>query len=175
MAVQNLRIGLAIGIACFLVELFFSGSMVLSDEEGSVDAEVEVLPGGNASYGASVSEDLRTLLAHRALGAPDQKGAFIMRRGWVSLELEGVVKGCDTISIWSARRGWGRSDFNIYASTDGSSWVYIGSGACESRKYTRYDFNGVFGDVRYIKVEHSSPRPWSFITLDAVWAKGGGA
>jgi len=63
----------------------------------------------------------------------------------------------------------------VYVSADGSVWTHIGSARCRSRSYEQQDFNGAFGDVKYIQVERRGSGRWSALLLDAVWAKGGDA
>jgi len=140
-----------------------------------IDVTVTVTSSSPESYGESVAASSRVFLSWRALGEPDSQGAWMLQRGWISIKLEGTVANCSGISIWAARRGWRSLSFKVYASADGSAWKHIGGGKCTSRSYTRYDFSGAFGDVKYIKVKRNGSGRWSFMLLDAVWAKGGDA
>jgi len=144
-----------------------------SDEP--IDVTVTVTSSSPESYGVSVADSSRVFLPWRALGEPDGRGAWMLQRGWVSIELESMVANCSDISIWAAKRGWRSPVFKVYASTDGSTWKHIGGGKCTTTGYTRFDFSGAFGDVKYIKVRRNASGRWSFMLLDAVWAKGGDA
>ena len=167
----NFRKSLTTVLIGLLVLLLVSGMPVMADDESSTDAQVEVLPGEAGSYGASVIESRRTLFPSLALGEPDGWGAFILRNGWISMELKDSVLNARTISIWAANSGWRPSNMKIYVSSDGSEWMQGGEKVV-SADFFRYDFTGSFGDVRYIKVSRSGGR-WSFLRLDAVCAKGG--
>ena len=144
-----------------------------SDEP--IDVTVTVTSSSPESYGVSVVDSSRVFLPWRALGEPDGSGAWMFQKGWIAIELEGMVTDGSNISIWAAKRGWKSPAFKVYASADGSTWKHIGGGKCTSGSYTRFDFSGAFGDVKYIKVKRNGPGRWSFILLDAVWAKGGDA
>jgi len=168
----NFRKSLTTVLIGLLVLLLVSGMPVMADDESSTDAQVEVLPGEAGSYGISVIESRRTLFPSSALGEPDGRGAFILWKGWISMELEDSVLNAHTISIWAANSGCGASHMNIYVSADGSTWTQVDKEKVVSADFLRYDFSGSFGDVRYIKVSRSGRR-WSFLRLDAVCAKGG--
>jgi len=140
-----------------------------------IDVTVTVTSTSPESYGKNVLASSRVFLSRWALGEPDSRGAWMLWRGWVSIELEDVITDCGDISIWTAKRGWKSSVFKVYASVDGSNWKHIGGGKCTTRSYTRYDFSGAFGDVKYIKVQRNASGRWSTILLDAVRAKGGDA
>ena len=144
-------------------------------DEDSLPADVTVTSPSAESYGASVAASSRVFLPQHAPGEPDGRGAWMLRRGWIDIELGDMVTGCNDISIWAAKGGWGFPSFNVHVSTDGSTWTYIGSGKCTSGNYAHYDFSGDFGDVRYIKVKRNGSGRWSVMLLDAVWAKGGDA
>ena len=147
----------------------------VSAEEGDVEAEVTVNAPVKESYGASIADSSRVVLLRRALEEPDGHGALMLRRGWVSIELDGVVKDGQVISVWLAKRGWRSPRFSVYASSDGNNWMYIGDGEFTSKDYERYDFSGAFGDVKYIRIERNLLWSWSIMLLDAVYAKGGDA
>jgi hypothetical protein len=144
-------------------------------EESDVGAEVTVTEIVPESYGASIADSSRVIRSSRALEEPDSKGALMLVRGWASIELDGMVKDCHLISVWLARRGWRSAKFSVYASTDGNNWTHIGDGECTSKDYERHDFNGAFGNVRYIKIERNLWWAWSIMLLDAVYAEGGDA
>ncbi len=143
--------------------------------DDSIDATVTVTSTTGESYGATVIASRYTWLTWQALGEPDNRGAWIFRRGWATFELESTVTDGQDISIWAAKIGWKSPHFKVYASSDGSNWTYVGNGKCKSQGFTRFDFNGSYGDVRYIKVERNQAWAWSTMGLDAVWAKGGDA
>lgn len=168
----NFKKSLTTVLVGLLVLLLVSGMPVTADDGTSTEGKVEVLPGEAGSYGASVIESENTLFPSWALGNPDGRGAFILWKGWISMELEGSVPNATTISIWAANSGWGASHMNIYVSADGSTWTQVDKEKVVSADFLRYDFSGSFGDVRYIKVSRSGGR-WSFLRLDAVCAKGG--
>ena len=167
----NYKKSLTILLVGLMVLLLVPWMPVMADDESSTDAQVEVLP-ESGSYGASVIESENTLFPSWALGNPDGRGAFILWKGWISMELEDSVLNAHTISIWAANSGWGASHMNIYVSADGSTWTQVDKEKVVSADFLRYDFSGSFGDVRYIKVSRSGGR-WSFLRLDAVCAKGG--
>ncbi len=169
---------LALIVGTFLVcALLIAGqpAVPVSAEEGDVEAEVTVSVPVKESYGASIADSSRVVLLRRALEEPDGQGALMLRQGWVSIELDGVVKDCQVISVWLAKRGWRSPRFSVYASSDGNNWTYIGDGECTSKNYERYDFSGAFGDVKYIRIERNLLWSWSIMLLDAVYAKGGDA
>ena len=143
--------------------------------EDSLPAEATVTSPSAESYGASVAASSRVFLPQHAPGEPDGRGAWMLRRGWIDIELEDTVTGCTNISIWTVKRDWRSPSFKVYVSADGSTWTYIGGCKCTSTGYTRYDFSGIFGDVRYIKVRRNGSGRWSVMLLDAVRAKGGDA
>ncbi len=86
-----------------------------------------------------------------------------------------MVIGCNEVSIWAAKVGCGSPRFSVYVSADGANWTEVGSVSCSSSPwwplcYARYDFNGDFGDVKYVKVSRGGPL-WSWLLLDAARAK----
>ena len=168
----NFKKSLTTVLVGLLVVLMIPCLPVIAADETTTEGEIEVLPGEAGSYGASVIESQHTLFPSSALGEPDGRGAFILWKGWISMELEGSVLNAHTISIWAANSGWGASHMNIYVSADGSTWTQVDKEKVVSADFLRYDFSGSFGDVRYIKVSRSGGR-WSFLRLDAVCAKGG--
>jgi hypothetical protein len=144
-------------------------------EESDVGADVTVTEVVAESYGASIADSSRVIRSSRALEEPDNDGAMMLVRGWASIELDGIVKDCQLISVWLAKRGWRSAKFSVYASTDGNNWTHIGDGECTSKDYERHDFSGAFGNVRCIKIERNLWWAWSIMLLDAVYAKGGDA
>ena len=163
------------GVLLFGIILVVGQYSLVYATDDSIDVTVTVTEPANESYGANVIGSDQVWLPWRALGEPDRRGALIFRRGWVTIELENTVVDSTRVSIWAARWGWKPPHFKVYASADGSDWQYIGNGKCQSVRYTRFDFNGNFGDVRYIKVERNQMWAWSTMALDAVWVKGGDA
>lgn len=155
-----------------LLSLLLPAIPVSAGDESSVDAEVEVLPEGGMSYGASVQGFHRTLFARWALGGPDDRGALILMNGWVSIKLENTVSDAGIVSVWVANHGWHNSQMRVYVSADGRKWKQAGNEKVTTADFQRYDFTGSFGEVRYIKVSRSGGR-WSFLSLDAAGAKGG--
>ena len=141
--------------------------------EESLTATATVTSPSAESYGASVAASSQVFLPWHALGKPDGWGAWMLRRGWVDIELEDVVTDCNEVSIWARRAGWGFPRFDVYVSADGSSWIDVGSGSCTSKGYTRYDFSGDFGDVEYVKVRRNGSGRWSMMMLDAVVGERG--
>ena len=156
---------------CLVFVLALDVVPVCGDGELPLEATVTVVEPCEESYGESITGSSGVFLPWYALDVPDNEGAWMFRHGWVSIRLEGLVTNCSDISIWAAKRGWRSPYFKVYASSDGGNWIYVGSGSCTSKEYTRYDFGGSFGDVEYIKVKLGSR--WSIMLLDAVWAKGG--
>ena len=164
-----------IWLLCLILFTIQYAVPVSAGDESSVDTEVTVTSNGDQSYGDSVVASSRVLSSGRALGEPDKLGSYMFMRGWISIELEGIVVDCSNISVWLAKRGWQSSRFNVYISSDSINWAYVGGGTCKSRGYIRYDFSGAFNGIKYIKVERDRYWSWSIISLDAVWAKGGDA
>jgi hypothetical protein len=159
-------------LAGLLVVLLVSGVPVKAEDETDVDAEVEVLPGEDISYGTEVVGLRSVLFARWALGELDGWGASIFRNGWLSIELENNVSDASTISIWAANRGWWPSHMKVYVSANGRKWKQVGNEKVTSSGFHRYDFAGSFGYVKYIRINRNG-WPWSWLLLDAVGAKGG--
>ena len=153
---------------CFVLGVVQNAAPVHGDEE-SITAGVTVRAPVAESYGATIVASSRVLLRWRALGEPDGRGAWMLRGGRISIELEDMVTDCSDVSIWAAKRGWRSPRFTVYVSADGSNWTYIGGARCTSRRYVRYDFGGDFGEVKYIGVRRAGQ--WSVLLLDAAWAK----
>ncbi|MFC1945870.1 hypothetical protein ACFLW1_01580 [Chloroflexota bacterium] len=144
--------------------------------EGSMEAGVTVTGGADESYGGSVISSQNVLFSQRTLGEPDGWGAYLFREASLVVEMENVVADCEQFSVWAARRSFWSPRFDVYVSADGASWNNIGSGKCKSVRYTRFDFTGSFGEVRYVWINLSEqPRRFNMFALDAVWAKGGGS
>ncbi|MBE9513771.1 MAG: hypothetical protein KAX25_05175 [Dehalococcoidia bacterium] len=160
---------------CLVSILAPDAVVVCGDGELPLDATVAVVEPGMGSYGESVVGSHRVVLPQHALDEPDSRGAWVFRRGWISLELEDVVTDCNRVGLWVRKIGWGFPAFRVYVSADGAVWTHVGSGTCRSRSYMQYDFNAAFGDVEYVKVERRGSGRWVALLLDAVWAKGGDA
>ena len=156
-----------------LVLLLFSGIPVWADDESTTDAQVEVLPEETGSYGASVLGSKLTLFPSSALGRPDDGGALIFWKGWISIKLEDTEVDAHKVSVWADNSGYWNFFMNIsvYVSADGVKWKKIGEKNVYG-DFLRYDFIGSFGNVRYIKVSRNGG-PWSILRLDAVYAEGG--
>lgn len=167
-----MKIVTVILVGLLVAILLVSEVSLAADDDTSVGAEVEVLPGGNISYGVRVDGSRRALFPDWALGEPDGRGAFIFLNGWISIELKEDVNNARAISVWVANRGWQSSNMKVYVSSDGYKWEHAGAETVKSIGFTRNDFTGSFGNVKYIKVNRSGG-PWSFMRLDAVGAKGG--
>lgn len=140
-------------------------------DEDSLLAEVTIVSPVAESYGARVVASSHVFLRWFALGEPDRKGAWMLRRGWIDIELKDVVTDCNQVSVWVAKRGWRSPGFKVYVSADGSSWTKVESGSCTTGSYTRYEFGGDFGDVKYVKVKRNGAGRWSVMLLDAVMAE----
>jgi hypothetical protein len=160
-------------LAVLLIVLPLSAGLVYAeDDETSLEAQVEVLPAIEVSYGASVVQMRSTFFPFWALREPDWRAAYMFRNGWMSIRLESTVKNTDRISVWAAGGGWPYSRIRIYVSEDGKHWTQVKNMTVRHPALIRYDTTGSFGDVRYIKVRQSGGR-WSFVRLDAVCAEGG--
>ena len=166
---RNIVIGI---ITVLMVISPVFGIPVIADDETSVEAEVEVLPVSNISYGVKVIESPNTFFPYWSLGEPDDWGSLIFRNGWLSIELEDTIRDTETISIWAANSGWQSSKIRIYVSSDGHKWKPVGVERVAAHEFTKYEFPGSFGEVRYIRINRSGSH-WSFIFLDSVCAKGG--
>ena len=154
-------------LLCVVFTVVNYAAPVYGDED-SLPAEVTVTSPAAGSYGVEVVGSSRVLLPRRALSEPDGRGAWMLCRGWIDVELEDMVTDCSEVSIWAAKRGRRSLRFNVYVSADDSAWIHIGSGKCTSRSYARYDFSGDFGEVKYIKVKRNGLDRWSVMVLDAV-------
>lgn len=152
--------------------LLLAAAPAMAADEADVGAAVEVLPGENYSYGYWVTDSRHAFLSWWALGEPDNRGATLLRNSRISIGLEDKVTDTGTISIWASNSGWWSSRINVYTSASGRWWRRIGSRQVWSAVFTRYDFTGRFGNVKYIRVELSGGG-FSTIRLDAVGAKGG--
>jgi len=133
--------------------------------------EFECLP-HVSSYGASVYYRKHVIFAWGALGEPDHIGATLFRNARIEIELEQTIPACRNVSVWVRKVGFRPASFNVYVSPDGESWTAIGSETCNSRRWTRYDFNGNWGDVKYIGI--TKPGTWwkpRIMALDAVHAE----
>ena len=124
------------------------------------------------SYGKSVYAKTNTRSAWKALDEPDNRGAILFRNAKVAIELEEMIPACKDVSVWVRNIGFRTVNLDVAVSPDGTSWTTIGSDTCNTRRWTGYDFNGDFGDVRYIKVTKSGVwwKP-GLMGLDAVYAK----
>jgi hypothetical protein len=124
-----------------------------------------------ASYGDSIYAKKNVRIARRALGEPNNRGAILSRNAMIAIELEETIPACKDVSIWVRKVAVHSPSFEVAVSSDGVSWNVIGSETCDSWMWTEYDFDGDFGDVRYIKI--TKPGTWwnpRIMGLDAVYA-----
>ncbi len=128
---------------------------------------------GKQSYGGSVYYKKNAICVWNTLGEPDELGAVLYRNAKIAIELEETVSACKNVSVWVTQLGFYPVYFEVAVSVDGSNWDIIGSETCNTMwVWTQYDFDGEFGDVRYIKItKPGSRRPPKFMGLDAVYAK----
>jgi hypothetical protein len=159
-------------LAGLLLVLTLPAVQVCAEDESSMEAQVEVVSGTEGSYGGSVAGMWNTFFGFWALHEPDYYPTYIFHRGWISIRLEDSVKNTDTISIWAGNGGRPYSRVRVYVSKNGRRWTQVDNIRLTHWGITEYDTTGNFGDVKYIKVEHKGGR-WSYVRLDAVWAKGG--
>ncbi len=125
-------------------------------------------PGPEESYGERVAARHRVILPWLALHAPDHRGALMLRRGWISIELNDTIRDCSEVDVWMMSPGWfTKPRFKVFVSSNGHDWAFIGAHRAK-RGYRQYRFTGDFGDVRYIKVVRD--RKPALILLDAVRA-----
>ncbi len=139
-------------------------------EEASTDAEVQVLPEENYSYGFRVADASNVVLPHKALHAPDSESASVFLNGWMEIKIKDKVVKPEKISIWAAKIGWQRANVKVYVSDDGRKWKQAGQITVSNPQLMKYDFSGSFGNVNYIKVVRSGGM-FSWLLLDAVGAK----
>ena len=178
---MNKKTGILSRTGCFIAAVLLLGVVLAAglypapacaSDESSVDAGVTVVSPTGESYGAGVAASHRVLLPWRALREPDASGAWLYSKGWISIELNTLVRNAEMVSIWGANVGWRHSNVKVYISNDGSHWKKIANLKIKNAGYQRFDITGSFGDVRYIKAERNGTT-LSFLLLDAVWAKGG--
>jgi hypothetical protein len=166
------RTGIIMLAVLLVMALIPAENMTAADDETSVVGEVYVSEPDAYTYGKSVVKSRSTLFAERALGEPDDESAYILFRGMVEIELEDSVAGADTVSIWAANGGFRDADVKVSVSSNGKKWTHAGTVTVNSDTVTRYDINGSFDNVKYIKVDKKG---WifSWLALDAVGVKGG--
>ena len=138
---------------------------VAADESG-MDVAVTVVTDG-CSYGSSIVSSSRVLLAWRAIGEPDGRGAWLLRRGEIVIELEQPVSDLSSVSVWAARLGHGAARLYVYASPDGEHWTYLGRLKLKSAEYAEHRLDGDLGEAAYLKLRSGSSR-WSIVRVDAV-------
>ena len=127
---------------------------------------------GQQSYGGSVYSSKNVILRWNALGEPDDFGAIFFRNAKIAIELEETVPASKNVSIRVRKVAVHPTSFDVMVSSDAVNWVTIGSGTCDSRMWTEYDFSGDFGDVKYIGIR--KPGKWwrpRIMALDAVYAE----
>ena len=139
---------------------------VAADESG-INADVTVVTNG-CSYGGSILSSSRVLFASRAVGEPDGRGAWLLRKGEIVIELEQPVSDISSVSVWAARLGHGAAArLYVYASPDGEHWTYLGHLKLKSAGYTEHRLAGDLGEAAYLKLRSGSSR-WSIVLVDAV-------
>ncbi len=166
---------LILPIALLIMITLFSGEITLAASQSSTTATVVVLPQGSFSYGKFVADSEDTFMPFWSLGEPDGRGAWIFHNGWISIGLSGVINSTSVISIRADSQGWHNSHIKVYVSADGKKWKPAGNVndmTDRGDSFRRYDFNGNFGNIKYIRVNRGGGQ-WSFLRLDAVYAKGG--
>ncbi|KAF5431701.1 Outer membrane protein assembly factor, partial [Candidatus Methanophagaceae archaeon] len=143
-----------------------------ADYTRSEKKAVTVVSSSVESYGESVYAKKNVLLAWRALGEPDNRGAVLHRKARIAIELEETIPGCKNVSVWVRKLGFWPVQFDVYVSSDGTDWTKIGRETCIFPRWKQYDFSGDFGDVQYIAIKKpgTAQRP-KFMGLDAVYAK----
>lgn len=125
------------------------------------------------SYGDSVYFKKNVLLARRALGEPNNRGALMRRNAKIAIELEETIPDCTKVSVWVRRVAVRPPSFDVGVSSNGVDWTVIGSETCTSWGWTRYDFTGDWDDVKYIGISKpGTPRKPKLMGLDAVRAEG---
>ena len=97
----------------------------------------------------------------------------MMRNAKIAIELEESIPECENVSVWVRRIARRAPTFEVYISSDGSTWMPVGSAACTSFAWTRYDFTGDWGDVKYISIRKTGGG-WmpKLMGMDAVRAEG---
>ncbi len=136
-------------------------------DEGGINADVTVVTDG-CSYGGSILSSSRVLLAWRAVGEPDGRGAWLLRKGEIVIELEQPVSGLSSVSVWAGRLGrGGAARLYVYASPDGDNWTYLGRLKLTSAEYAEHRLDGDLGEAAYLKLRSGSSR-WSIVLVDAV-------
>ena len=168
------RITLMILGVAFLLFITWGNVQAARADDTSVGASVTITGEAAESYGGSVVTAESVLFPHHTLGEPDNRGAYLYREASLVIELENPVSSCDTLSVWAARRSFWSPEFTVYISADYASWQEVGTVKCSSVRYTRFDFTGSYGEVRYVWIDVSKqPRRFNMFAIDAVWAKGG--
>ena len=135
---------------------------VLTAEEESIE-----------SYGDSIDYKKNVILAWRALGEPNNRGALMRRDAKIAIELEETIQDCTKVSVWVRKVAVRAPSFKVGVSSNGVDWTEIGSETCTSCGWTRYDFTGNWADVNYIGISKpGTPRKPKLMGLDAVRAEG---
>jgi len=127
------------------------------------------------SYGGSVYGKKNVWLTWRARGEPDNREALLSRNARIEIELDETIPECKNVSVWVRKVGFRLPSFEVDVSSDGSTWTQIGSGTCNSFRWTRFDFTtgGVGDNVKYIGIRKPGGR-WrqKLMGLDAVRVEG---
>ena len=129
--------------------------------------------GQNESYGESVRYETNVWQSNRTLDEPNNRGAYMYRDSEIAIELEDTIPECEKVSVWVRRFAFIPPSFDVAVSSDGENWTTIGSETCYSFRWTRYDFTGDWGNVKYIRIiKLGEPRRPKLMGLDAVYAEG---
>jgi subtilase family serine protease len=128
---------------------------------------------GTQSYGESVYSRKNVVFEWDALDEPDNAGAVLFRNAKIAIELEETVPVCNEVSVRVVRLGFRSVNFDVEVSSNGNNWNTIGSETINSwMTWEDYDFNGDFGDVKYIRITKPGTR-WKprLMGLDSVYAE----
>ena len=125
------------------------------------------------TYGERVHSKNNVIGAWRALDKPDRRGATMRRNANIAIEMEETIPNCTTVSVWARKVALRNPGFDVYVSSDGTSWTEIGSATCNKWRWQRFDFTGDWEDVKYIEIRKPGSR-WrpKLMGLDAVYAEG---
>jgi hypothetical protein len=112
-----------------------------ADYTRSEKKTVTVVSSSVESYGESVYAKKNVLLAWRALGEPNCRGAVLLRKAKIAIELEETIPECKNVSVWVRKLGFWPVQFDVYVSSDGTDWTKIGRETCIFPRWKQYDFS----------------------------------